>query len=227
MKPKTVLVIGATGRTGTSIMQQLFRHPARPDVWGFCRDPSKLDNATKNLTSGLIQGDARNAVDVERALRKSNADLVVVAVGNAGSSQKTDVRTHSAQTLVQVLNQPTYRHVSVVVVSSVGAGKSPIHVGMGRGMLMKLLWRRPLKDHGGQENAFLSYMKARTMIVRPTELIDDARTGRIIELDGTCMRLPTIKTDRTDLAHWLVQEAIYGKRSESYFGSKPVTITCV
>ncbi len=227
MHPKSVLVIGATGRTGTHVMQQLFRHPAKPDAWGFCRNPSKLDNATKNLCSGLVQGDARVPADLERALRKSMADLVVVAVGKASASQEMNVRTSCAEALVEVLKRREYRHVHVVVVSSVGAGKSPIHAGMGRGMLMKMRFHRPMKDHGGQERTFLSNIKDRTMIIRPTLLTEDARTGRVFQVDGSQMRLPTRRTDRTDLAHWLVQEAIYGRHAQAYFGAKPVTITCV
>jgi len=208
-------------------MQQLFRHPERPDVWAFCRNTDKIDNATKNLCQGQIQGDAREFADVERALRKSNADLVVVAVGNDSIFQKTDVRTTSAQALVMVLEKPAYQHVHVVVISSIGAGKSPIHAGMGRGMLMKVLRHRPLKDHGGQEETFLSNIKQRTMIVRPTWLAEDARTGRVLELDVNHTKLPTRMTDRTDLAHWLVQEALYGTHATSYFGRQPVTVTCV
>jgi hypothetical protein len=226
MKPKSVLVIGASGRTGTHIMQQLFRYPVKPDVYAFCRDPkNKLDNAVKNLCSGIFQGDARVPADLERALNKSRADLVIVAVGNSRDKKQSDVRTRTAQALVKVLQKPEYYHVNVAVVSRVGAGKTPIRAGWGRGMLMKLFSRRVLKDHGGQEEMFLSNMRNRTMVVRPIGLTDDAETGRVFELHDCKKRLKSLRTDRMDLAQWLVFEGLFGKNSDSNFYGNPIIIT--
>lgn len=207
-------------------MQQLFRYPIKPDVWAFCRDPkNKLDNSLKNLCSGVFQGDAREPSDLERALNKSRADLVIVAVGNSRDREKTDIRTRNAQALVKVLQKHEYYHVNVVVVSRVGAGKSPIRAGWGRGMLMKMLARHPLKDHGGQEDVFLSNLRNRTMLVRPIGLTQDAETGRVFELHDCKKKLKSMRTDRMDLAQWLVFEGLFGKNSDSYFYGNPIIIT--
>ena len=126
---------------------------------------------------------------------------------------------------MRVLQKHEYYHVNVVVVSRVGAGKSPIRAGWGRGMLMKLISRRSLKDHGGQEDVFLSNMKNRTMIVRPIGLTEDAETGRVYELHDSKKKLKSTRTDRMDLAQWLVFEGVFGKNSNSHFYGNPIIIT--
>jgi len=229
MNPESVLIIGANGRTGSQVIQEFDRKDekhTRPEIYAFCRDDDKLDDDLKRKCRSVITGDARDSDDLKRALRQSNADLVVVCIGS--SEQKTDIRTASAQALVQVLQETSFRHVYVVVVSSVGAGNTPIKRGMGVGWLLKLFLRHPLKDHGGQEEAFLSSpLKTRTLIIRPSGLTENEATGRVVEFDSSKTIPPTTKTDRKDLAKWLVQEAVYGEESKSYFGSKPVAVTCV
>jgi hypothetical protein len=150
----------------------------------------------------------------------------VVSIGNGDSVKKSDIRTESARTLVQVLNKPNYQHVRVLVVSSSGAGDSSIIVGFGIGKLIEFHLRHVLKDHGGQEAVFLSAMKERTMIVRPTALTENKSTGKVITF-GPKEKCPTTETDRKDLADWLIQEAIGCDWSSGRFGSKPITLTCV
>jgi hypothetical protein len=201
MKPsQAVLIIGATGRTGSCLIQQLSTKPAscRPQIFAFCRDPSKLDQNVKELCHGVIQGNARSPTDLERAIQRSQADLVVVSIGNGDSVKKTDIRTESAEALVQVLCKRIYKHVHVLAVSSIGAGGSGIKAGFGIGnKLIEFHLRHVLKDQDGQEAAFLSAFKDRTMIVRPKALAE-----QVITFDSP-EKCPTMQTYRKDLADCL------------------------
>jgi putative NADH-flavin reductase len=229
MNPESILIVGSTGRTGMHIMQQLagFASNNKPKIFAFCRDAKKIDEKTRALCDGIIQGDARESKDLQRAVDEAKADIVIVAVGNGDNVQRTDIRTASARALVHVLRKPFYKHVNVLVVSSIGAGGSRIIAGFGIGRMIEFHLRHVLEDHDGQEAIFLTAMKDRTtgMIVRPTALTENESTGRTTLFDGS-KKCPTMKTDRKDLAEWLVNDALYGNAADQ-FGSKPIHITCL
>ena len=242
MNTKSILIIGASGRTGNYIIQQLNDNNVvptntnKPKIFAFCRDPSKLDPTIINMCDGTIKGNARSSDDIERALIESQADLVLVSVGNGDSVKKSDIRTQSAQALVKVLTKnstsnknntestTSFENVRVIVVSSSGAGGSKIKVGFGIGKFIEWHLRHILNDHNGQEAAFLgSRMKNRTMIVRPTALTENEATGHVVTF-GEKEKCPTLQTDRKDLADWLIRE---GMMSVDRFGSAPICLTCI
>ena len=217
---QSILLIGATGRSGNEILKQLINHPTQPEIHIFCRDPSKLTPEYHKKSASVFQGDARNEIDIERALTASNADTVIVAVGNGDNLGKTDIRTANAQAVAAAMQQPGMEHVKAIVLSSTGAGPTKIIVGMGIGKLIEHNLRHVLKDHDGQESAFLDNGLAdRTVIVRPTSLTDGRANGKIIDF-GDKVKSPTIHIDRGDVAVYIVQEACNGSH-----GGKCVNIT--
>ena len=205
-------------------MKELSKHPADPRVHAFCRNPDKLNegNNSHRTYHSVIKGNARDPNDLSDALTKTITNIVIVAVGNGDSVKKSDIRTVSAQALCQVLQEnPEFDHVHVVVVSSTGAGGSKIKVGLGMGKFIEHHLRHVLHDHNGQEAAFEG-IKDRTLIVRPTALKDEKTSSRIIEF-GDKAKSPTIHTDRTDVARYLVA-TIYSQQN-CLFGGKSVNIT--
>lgn len=206
MLPRSILVIGASGRTGVECLRHFAQHPSRPRVHAFCRDPGKLGDKDKELCSSIIAGNARHEDDLREALRSSSADVVIVSLANANSVSATDLRTVSAKSLVEALqDEEDLRHVRVVVVSAVGAGPSRILIGWGIGSLLTFFLRHVLEDHTGQEKAFEA-LKDRVFIVRPTGLGDGHPVGKLVEF-GDLETPPTHKTDRADLAAWIVEQA--------------------
>ena len=206
-KHQSILVIGASGRSGIEIMRYLSKHPSKPEVHAFCRDPNKLcyQGGHHICCNTVVKGDARSAPDIESALSKTHAAIVIVSIGNGDDVSKTDIRTASAVALVQVLtSKPEFSDVQVVVVSSTGAGTSSIKIGMGVGKLIEYHLRHILRDHSGQEAAFAE-IKDRTMIVRATALTDSKPTGNI-KMFGDTAKSPTIHIDRADLAEWIVKQ---------------------
>merc|ERR1711915_534531 len=218
--------IGATGRTGTHVIQQLLgTEHHQPKVFAFCRTPTKLNQKLLNEIDGVFRGDARSSKDIQNALKQSNADLVIVSVGNGDDVKKTDIRTANAKALTKALAKSRFSHVKAVIVSSGGAGKSKIIVGFGIGKIISFHLRHILADHNGQEGAIAAKanVEARTFIVRPSALTEGKPTGKVGEFaDG--VKQPTLKTDREDLAKWVVSEVI-SKGASKRFGGNPANVT--
>lgn len=218
--PLSVLIIGASGKTGRALLKKLYFNPRKPKVHAFTRNPSELSGF--GAFHSKIQGDARNPQDLERALCESEADVVVLSVGS-GESTTTYIRTASAKALEQVLKKPQFQHVRVVVVSSQGAGDSSINIGFGLGKLVGFHCRHVLRDHSLRESVFdHGELHERTFTVRPTSIVDDQPAIKMIEFGDTAKR-PSSKTDRSDLARYIVDKIYAG---ESSFG-KIVNVTGV
>mmetsp|Transcript_19802 Transcript_19802/g.57461 ORF Transcript_19802/g.57461 Transcript_19802/m.57461 type:complete len:227 (-) Transcript_19802:65-745(-) len=215
----SILIIGASGRTGLELLRQLSQNGKNKVVHAFCRDPTKIPDEYIHFCQSVIKGDARNPNDVERAVGESGAQVVIVSVGNGDSVKKSDVRTSSAKALADVMQRPRYRHVRAVIVSSTGAGTSKIKVGMGVGKIISFHLRHILRDHTGQEDAFNTVMD-RTVIVRATALKDNKASGKVREF-GDREKSPTIQINRADLANWVVEEVCSGDP----IGGKVVNIT--
>lgn len=222
-EPKSVLVLGATGKTGIECIRELSGHSSKPQIHAFCRDPSKLNNNDKALCASIVEGNARKEADIERALSKSKADVVVVSLGNGESVKKNDIRTTSGQALAAVMKKPDFKHVQALIVSSTGAGSSRIIVGFGIGKLISFHLRHVLNDHSGQEMAFApAELKKKTTIVRATALTDNKATGKLVTF-GDLDKSPSIETNRVDLAKWITNEIC---NSGNIFG-KVVNVTGV
>ena len=173
---------------------------------------SKEDGA---LCSSICIGNARNPTDVQVALETSKANWIIIAIGNGNSVAKSDTRTASAKATSCILQQPAFQHVRVVIVSTLGAGDSSVVVGMGVGKVISYMLRHVVRDHNGQEAAFLANpsLQHRTTVVRPTNLMDDEPTGKLVSF-GNKEKCPSLKTDRQDLAHWIVREIFQDSNSE-------------
>lgn len=207
---KSILIIGASGRLGLECLKVLKQRPEKPAVHAFARDPTKLQGNDAVGYDSIVQGDARSAKDLERALIETKADVVIVSIGNGDSVKKSDVRTANAQALAMVLAKSKFSQVRVEVVSSTGAGSSRIVVGMGIGMFIEHHLHHVLVDHTGQEKAMEPFLH-RCTIVRATALVDGQPTGKMVEFDDTA-KSPSIKTDRNDLAQWIADD-IFNKKN--------------
>jgi uncharacterized protein YbjT (DUF2867 family) len=80
-----VLVIGATGQTGQHAVRQLLARG--DDVTAFARNPAAITEVSDRLR--VVQGDARDAESLERAVQRQ--DAVLVAFGSR-SLKKDDVQ---------------------------------------------------------------------------------------------------------------------------------------
>mmetsp|Transcript_48641 Transcript_48641/g.146640 ORF Transcript_48641/g.146640 Transcript_48641/m.146640 type:complete len:229 (-) Transcript_48641:67-753(-) len=201
----SILVIGASGRTGLELIYQLSEDPRKDKkVHAFCRSPSKIPIEYEKRCDSIIQGNARIPDDIELAINDTNANIVIISIGNGGSVAKSDIRTVSARALATVMDKPEYSHVRAIIVSSIGAGASKMKIGMGMGTVLSYYARHVLKDHTGQETAF-NPLRERTLIVRATGLTNNKAKGKIKHF-GDKEKAPSICIDRVDLAKWVANE---------------------
>mmetsp|Transcript_39035 Transcript_39035/g.79909 ORF Transcript_39035/g.79909 Transcript_39035/m.79909 type:complete len:227 (+) Transcript_39035:245-925(+) len=215
----SVLILGATGRTGLEILYQLSKHNSKPDIHAFVRDTTKLSPSDRALFKSIVKGDARSSYDIKQAIDETNASVVVIAVGNGDNVAKSDIRTTNAHAVVAVLDQPQYSHIHAVVISSNGAGPTKIKVGLGIGTMIAYHLRHVLRDHTGQEAALVPIMD-RTVLLRPTALTDKEPTGKPVYF-GDKDKPPTINISRTDVAAVVAVEICDGTSD----GGKIINLT--
>lgn len=204
--PKSILIIGATSGCGLQFLRHLAGHKSKPAVHVFCRNPSKLAESDKALCASIVTGDARKSQDIEQAMTKTRAELVVLATGSGNNLGKTDIRQATGEALVTVLKKQEYSSVKVVLLSSNGAGDSKIIVGFGMGKFVSYILRNVLADHTKQEAAF-STLSDRTLMVRPVSLTDNKAGKTVVEF-GNEEKAPTMHIDRGDVAAYVTQKVL-------------------
>jgi nucleoside-diphosphate-sugar epimerase len=110
-----ILVIGATGLTGTLLLKHLLE--GEHEVRAFVRDPAKLQRRHPHLTT--IQGEARDLASLERAVE--GQDVVMSAFGPR-SLTKDDLQEVFMRNLVAAMTQKGVKRL--INLSAMGAGDS-------------------------------------------------------------------------------------------------------
>jgi putative NADH-flavin reductase len=123
---KKVLVVGATGGTGRAAVEALLRRGHR--VTAFSRHAESMDLDSERLT--LLNGDATDSEDVERAVAGHDAVVVTLGItenplrvrflGAAGTAN--DVRSTGTRHVIAAMRKHGVRRL--VVQSSYGVGES-------------------------------------------------------------------------------------------------------
>ncbi|KAL7572368.1 hypothetical protein ACA910_021578 [Epithemia clementina (nom. ined.)] len=124
MNSQSVLVIRATGKAGTEMVRQLADVDDHPVIYGMTDDIQNVPRESMKLhmkhTEMLIEGNVAAPEDLHRALLISQADTIVLAIDD---SIMADARREAANSIVQVLRHPPFRHVRLIVVSFSHAGR--------------------------------------------------------------------------------------------------------
>ena len=194
-----LLVIGATGGTGTEVIKQALAAGHR--VTALVRDPNKLPLQHPALR--VVQGDVLDATAVARALE--GCEAVVSALGVKLGQPPGSTRSRGTRTLVELMQLGAVRRL--VAVSTVGAGDSRRAQSMiSRWLLPRLIGAARLAEADAQEAIIAASALAWT-IVRPPRLVDGPMTGSAQAAVGlrTSMRS---QIRRADLAHFLLDEAV-------------------
>lgn len=192
-----ILVLGATGATGRLIVSQALAKGH--DVVALVRSKAK---AVDLAGAELIEGDARNATALSRAI--VDCDAVVSSLGTAMSPFR-EVTTLSTATraFVGVMEAQNVRRL--VCITGLGAGNSRGHGGLFFDrVFFPLMLRKVYADKDRQEDAIRSSVLDWT-IVRPTVLNDKPARGRIrvlTDLSGVHGGMIA----RADVADFVVQQ---------------------
>jgi len=209
----SILLIGGTGRAGHEIVNQLIEHTSQPEVHLFCdKEEAELHDKHQEACASVYHGDSSRASDILEALKETEANIVILSVDNRDKVvTKSEFCTPRAWAVVSAMKMPGMGHVRAIVLSSFGAGTSRIKVRMmDYGRFIQRRRRNSLKDHSGQEAAFLvNKLNDRTVIIRTTDLTNGNPTGKIVEF-GDQDRAPSFRIDLVDVAMYVTKEVCEG-----------------
>jgi uncharacterized protein YbjT (DUF2867 family) len=164
-----VLIVGATGRTGSELVKQAVS--AGHEVTALCRDPAKLGGLA-GPSVRAAQGDVKDTASLAAAV--SGQDAVLYAVGSNKSSPP-GIRAEGVRNLVAAMQQNGVRRL--VVLSAFGAGDSKGQGGFVYSKIIaKLFMKAILADQDEMEAEVLKSGLDWTL-VRPTRLTDGPAVG--------------------------------------------------
>ena len=190
-----ILVIGATGKTGSAVVDQAVR--AGHDVTAFVHHA----DAYTRTDVRVAEGDALHPDQVAAAV--AGHDAVIDTLGGKTPYQTTTLETDAARILVAAMDQHQVRRL--LVVSALGEGDSRANTSfVYEHILMPTFLRGVMKDKAGME-ATVSSSDLDWTIVRAALLTDDEPTGSTRTYDADDGNTAH-KITRADLATFLVTE---------------------
>jgi hypothetical protein len=210
----SILVLGASSRTGIECIEQLSQHPSKPYIHAFYEeDMPVLDDEHMKLCDTIMEGSMRHAIDIEEALITTGAEWIVLCNNSSDNknqkSRPKDHSTVSAKNIVHVLEQKQFASVRVLIISRIEAVTTKRTLLSVRCKLLAMKSRPVLQDLAGQEKQMHSIWD-RTTIVRTSRLADSPNnsTRRLIEMsdDEAVKSLNCSFTERVDLASYIVEE---------------------
>lgn len=206
-----IAVLGATGRTGMPLVEELLRrgHP----VSALVRDPEKLGPLQERVR--VVRGDSQDPIDLDSLL--VGADAVVSALGP--TAKETTLHSRTAKALLGAMQRAGVRRF--VGVSGAGVDAPGDQKSTSAKVISTLIQRfggGVVKDKA-DELAMFSGSELDWTLVRPPRLVEGAATGRL-EHDAHRSTRST-KISRADLAAFLADVVEQG----SYMRQAPFVAT--
>ncbi len=188
-----VLVFGATGKTGSLVVQRALAKGHTVTV--LVRDPIKF----KIPNVGVFAGNATNPSDVLAAMRGQQA--VIESIGGTTPYKSTQLETDSINAILSAMRQ---EHVQrLISVSMMGIGESRAQSPFWyRSLLMPTFLHGSTADKTNKEAAILA-SGLDYVIVRPPILKDSPATGDVHILGPNAIGHAIT---RADLANFLVDQ---------------------
>ena len=198
----TILLLGATGRTGQHVIKEAIARGHRIIALG---------RSSKRVSDGshirVVEADPCNSPAIAAVL--GEADVVLSCLGQRSSADAT-LLTDSASAVVKAMRDR--RAIPYIVISQglLFPSKNPF-IG-----LLRLLLRRHVRDSEGMERVLLQ-SDLQWEIVRPPRLKDSpGRSGYCIAA-GSRPAKPAVM-ERADLARYLVDESERGAHLREVIG---------
>ncbi|TMD35068.1 MAG: NAD-dependent epimerase/dehydratase family protein [Chloroflexi bacterium] len=197
-----LVVLGATGRTGSLVVEQALA--AGHTVTALVRSPQKVTAANPNLR--VIAGEATDTSAVARALE--GADAIISTLGGGGS-----VVADSTAAIVAAARQTGVRRV--VVLSSWLVERARLDA-VTR-LLTRLGMGGMIKDKSVGEQ-LLRQSDLDWTIVYASLLSDGPATGSATVLPEQANRSMSQRISRADVAAWMIQAATTDQQSRRTVG---------
>lgn len=189
-----IAVFGATGGTGREIVRQAIE--AGHEITILVRDTAKIKRRDDRLY--LVLGDVLDIKKVEETL--AAADAVVCSLGQTANNPD-DVVSRGTQNIIQAMHKQDVDRL--VVVSSMGVGRSIHQVSLSFKMLTKTVLRKAIEDKERQE-ALVVESDLDWVIVRPSGLSNGPQTGSY--QTGTDPAIEASHISRADVAAFVLQQ---------------------
>jgi putative NADH-flavin reductase len=201
-----VLVLGASGKTGTLVVERALANGHQVTV--LVRDSTKLTGNGYHV----ITGDATVPGGVLRAVE--GTDAVIDTIGGSTPYKDTTLERKAAQNTIEAMQAKQIRRL--IVVSMMGIGTSSEQAPFWyEHLLMPTFLRGSTKDKEAMEQE-VNTSNLDFVIARPPILKDDPPTGSVKVLEGEAKGH---QITRGDLANFLVDQL----ESNQYLG-QAVTI---
>lgn len=193
-----IALFGATGGTGTALIQQALSQGH--SITALVRDPAKY--AGPDAVT-IIEGDARDSVATAKVLE--GADVAISTLGNFNRKPNTEV-SDATKTVIAAMEAGGPKRL--IVVSTIGVGDSykPLRSFMFKRVVIGLAAKEIWKDRERQEDV----IRASTLqwtIARPGGLTDDPFTGVYQVVGGGDPQPKKISIPRADVADFCLKAA--------------------
>ena len=189
-----IAVFGATGGTGREIVRQAIE--AGHEITILVRDSAKVKRREDRLY--LVLGDVLDIKKVEETL--AAADAVVCSLGQTANNPD-DVVSRGTQNIIRAMQKQAVDRL--VVISSMGVGRSINQVSLSYRMLTKTVLRKAIEDKERQE-ALVAESDLDWVIVRPSGLSNGPQTGTY--QTGTDPTIEASHISRADVAAFVLQQ---------------------
>ena len=209
---KKVLIVGATGGTGRSLVEQALT--AGHSVTAFVRNPEKVGRHHERLR--VVAGDAASgAPSLSQAMR--GQDAVISALGRGQSFKADSLIQRSVPHLLAAMQEHGVRRL--VFTSALGVAETVQQVPLMMRVFARLLLRDIYADKAAGE-ALIRRSGLEWTIVHPAGLTNGPLTGTYRAGERLALRgFPTIS--RADTAHFLLSQL----DDRSYIGKVVVIAT--
>jgi putative NADH-flavin reductase len=190
-----VLIIGATGATGKSLMREALAQGHK--VTALARNPSAAASEDHRLR--VVEGNALDAPSLEAAV--AGQDAVLSALGTR-SARPTTLFSESTHNLIGAMDKHGVRRL--VCITGVGVGDSKGHVGFLYDRIIRPFVVKNIYDDKERQEEAIKQSNLDWVIVRPAQLTDEPAKGEYgVYLKGSY----TVKTiSRADVAAFMLAQ---------------------
>ncbi len=193
-----LLVFGASGLTGREIVNQALAQ--NHVVKAFVRSPEKFNIKHDNLK--IAAGDLTDYEKIEGAVE--GQDAVLVALGSSNPLARNPSLTQGTRNIVGAMEKTNVRRL--VYESALGAGESIVDAGLiARYFFIPVVLRNPFADHNEDEQT-IKESNLDWVIVRPTRLTNQPRTGKYKTGVHLADSFPVGKIGRADVADFMLKQ---------------------
>ncbi len=209
--PRRLAVLGGTGAVGRQLVSRA--RAAGHAVRVLVRDAARARALPALAGAQLVEGDARSAADVLRAV--TDCDAVLVALG-APARDRSGLRTAAAAATVRAMRQAGVDRL--VMLSVLGAGETAQALDWFTRQIVFRFWLQPTIDDHTAADAIVRDSGLAWTLLRPPHFTDAPATGRVHLGFDLGARPPAMSVPRGDVAAALLDCALRPERAGQELG---------